>query len=136
MEEKKKKTKRSDVKYPGLVKEVHPKPRWEFIDFDYTEKLSPKEKEFLSNFNEEWLSGNFNHKGKKFHKTKKEKKTCYDRNNARNRDVYAINRTRGWISSTETAMENIKESKRMTDGHSTEDTLIALIEIKDKIKKS
>lgn len=31
------------------------------------------------------------------HKTKKEKRECYSRNNARNRDMFSIARTMGWL---------------------------------------
>jgi hypothetical protein len=96
-----KKTKRSQTKNPGLVHEVNPKTRWELMDQDYINKLSEKEKEWLSNFNEEYISGNFSHKGKKFHKTKKARRECYSRNNARNRDLYTILRTKGWMNGME-----------------------------------
>ncbi len=128
-----KKTKRSEVRFPGLVKEVNPKTRWEYLDQDYANQLSDKDKEYLSNFNEEYLSGNFNHKGKKLHRTKKEKRDCYNRNNARNRDLYTINRTRGWIADAEIANEAVERSQNK-DASSQEDTLIELIDLKDKLK--
>ena len=90
--EPKKTWRRSKVKYPGLDPSVNSKLRWEYIDHDYVARLSDEEKKWLSNFNEEYLSGNMNHPGKKFNKSKKRRKECYDRNNARNRDMYARNR--------------------------------------------
>lgn len=83
-------TKRSRIKYPGLDKSVHPKVRQDLIDHDYIDKLSPSEKKWLSDFNEEYLGGNFKHGGRVKHKTKKEKRDCYNRNNARNRDAMSI----------------------------------------------
>lgn len=81
--------KRKNTKYPGLTPSVHPRNRQEYIDYDYVHQLSAKEKEWLSNFTEEYLGGNFQHAGTKMHKSKKERKTCYDRTNARNRDMYS-----------------------------------------------
>jgi hypothetical protein len=65
------------------------------MDCDYANKLNNEEKRFLSNFNEEYYGGNFNHPGKQLHKTKAMKKDCYDRNNARNRDAFGILKIRG-----------------------------------------
>lgn len=81
----KKGKKRERVKYPGLVKGVNSKARHEYMDFDYLGKLNSEEKQWLSNFMEEYMSGNFKHQGDTLHKTKEQKKACYDRNNARNR---------------------------------------------------
>jgi hypothetical protein len=133
MEKKTKGSKRRGTKYPGLVREVHPKPRWEYIDFDYTDKLSEKEKEYLSNFNEEWLSGNFNHKGKKFHKTKADRKKCYDRNNARNRDIYSINRTHGWIVATEDLIDGLQNMKNPSD---VEEAMVSILDLDKEVKKT
>lgn len=132
MEEKK--TKRSRTKYPGLVKGVNPKTRWEYLDQDYIDKLSDSEKEWLSNFNEEWLSGNFNHEGEQLHKTPEEKRECYTRNNARNRDLYTISRTRGWVVGMNESQDAIEDSQ-VTNPQSQEDALLTLMELKDKIKK-
>lgn len=72
--------------------------RREYLDnIEYIGKLNDKEKEWLSNFNEEWLSANFNHNGKKLHKSKKSKREIYSRNNARNRDMLAIAKASGAV---------------------------------------
>jgi hypothetical protein len=80
--------KRDKVKYPGLTKSVNAKTRQDLIDHDYLDKLNPDELRWLSNFNEEYLSGNFKHPGEIFHKTPEEKRQCYNRNNARNRCLF------------------------------------------------
>lgn len=98
------------------------------IDHDYINKLSHEEKKWLSNFNEEYVGGNFNHEGKKFHRSKKQKKTCYDRNNARLRDVVARNRTRGWVPNSEDII-----GKAYTE--SPEDILIMVIDLLEEKKK-
>ena len=116
-------TKRSRVKYPGLVKNVNTKVRQELIDHDYIDKLNDKEKEFLSNFNEEYLGANFQHKGKQLHKSKKRKRDCYNRNNARNRDIHSISSVTGNLTTTDfilnetdkTEIDNLMEIKIYLD---------------------
>ena len=130
----KKLNKRQKTKYPGLVQNVNPKTRWEHIDFDYLDKLSDEEKRWLSNFNEEYLSGNFNHPGKRLNKTKEERRQCYNRNNARNRDVISRNRTNGWIG-VEKAHDIIETSATHNPG-SHEDTIANLIDLKNTPKPS
>lgn len=115
------------MKYPGLTPSVNARPRWEHIDHDYIDQLSNEEKQWLSNFNEEWLSGNFKHKGKKFHKTKKEKRACYSRNNSRNRDVMSLYRNTGWV---ETIPEYIEGNPA-----SQEDAVIGLLDASNELKK-
>lgn len=88
-------TKRSREKYPGLVKNLNTKVRQELIDHDYIDKLNHKEKEFLSNFNEEYVGANFNHKGRKLHRSAESRRQCYNRNNARNRDIHSISSVTG-----------------------------------------
>lgn len=82
-----KKNRRSKVKYPALDPTYNLKTRVPLIDYDYLDKLSDKEKEWLNSFTEEYTNANFNHKGKKIQKRKKHTKDAYDRNNARNRDI-------------------------------------------------
>lgn len=102
-------TKRSRVKYPGLVKSMNTKVRQELIDHDYIDKLTDKEKQFLSNFNEEYIGANFQHKGKKMHKSKKMKRDCYNRNNARNRDIHSISSVTGNLVSEDFLLEKETE---------------------------
>lgn len=130
MSEPKKPTKRSRTRFPGLVHEVNPRTRWENIDHDYVDQLSDKEKEWLSNFNEEYLSGNFNHKGKKFHRSKQSKRDCYNRNNARNRDLFTLFRSRGWMTGFAETGDDAT-NRPPTNVASQEDAVIALIDIKN-----
>ena len=119
------------MKYPGLTHNVNPKTRWELIDHDYIDKLSEEEKQWLSNFNEEYLSGNFNHKGKKFHKTKKSKRECYTRNNARNRDTFTIGRVANWVKEiTEYGIKDKLEEKQAKTNFNHEDIVIDLVDLK------
>jgi hypothetical protein len=83
----KKQSRRDKRKYAALDPQFNLKIRQELIDYDYVEKLSDEEKDWLNRFTEEYVGANLNHKGKRLHKTKKLVKDCYDRNNARNRDI-------------------------------------------------
>lgn len=122
---------RSSRKYPGLVKEEHPRTRWEYIDQDYVDKLSDEMKALLSNFNEEFYGGYFGHPGKILHKKKSAKKDCYNRNNSQNRDIYAINRTRGWQEPSDST-----DSYKITDTDSHEKVLVELLDLKKKLENS
>lgn len=124
---------RKRAKYPGLDKRVNARTRHEYIDFDYVDKLSDKEKEWLSNFNEEFMSGNFQHKGKIFHKSKKSKRECYSRNNARNRDASAIAMATGHLQQLgdESHLENILHEKMITKHDAIEDVLIDVIDFEN-----
>lgn len=79
---------RAITKYPGITARVNGKFRRQNIDFDYLDKLNHNQKEWLSNFMEEYQSGNFKHKGKRLFKGKKRALECYGRNNSRNRDIF------------------------------------------------
>lgn len=83
----KKKNRRNSTKYAALRPELNLKSRTELIDYDYLHKLSPEELQYLNDFSEEYNNAHIPKKNK-IHKTKKLKKDCYDRNNARNRDVF------------------------------------------------
>lgn len=90
---KRKKTPRNKVKHPGLKKQYNSKIKQEYIDFDYTRNLTEEEKQWLSDFSEEYYGANLDFKNldnNRFHKTKVDKKACTDRNNARNRCIYGI----------------------------------------------
>lgn len=67
------------------------------MDYDYLDKLSEKEKEWLNAFTEEYVHANMNHKGKKLHKTQKLKRDCYNRNNARNRCIWTRAKASGMV---------------------------------------
>lgn len=126
---KKKPTKRSKVKYPGLDKTVNLKIRQELFDQDYIDKLSDKEKQWLSNFNEEYISSNFNHPGRKLHKSKKSKRDCYNRNNARNRDIYSIAKTNDMLKDDKST-QAIIEDQSVVNPEDTENFLVDMIDFK------
>lgn len=96
---KKKTSKRSRSKFPALEPKYNLKTRYELIDYDYLEKLSDKEKEWLNKFTEEYTNASAGkrpeQKRKQLHKTNKLVKDCFDRNNARNRCVWTKAKAQG-----------------------------------------
>lgn len=112
------------------MKQATNRIRREYLDQDYIDKLSDKEKQWLSNFNEEWLGANFNHEGEVIHKKKAQKREIYNRNNARNRCVLSVSKARNAIINDEelkNIMEN-EESRKHVNPDSSEDTIIELID--------
>ena len=83
------KNRRNLAKYPALDPSLNLKSRTELLDYDYLHKLSDKELEWLNKFTEEYVHANLDTERprKNLHNTKAMRKDCYDRNNARNRDV-------------------------------------------------
>lgn len=87
----------------------------------------------MSSFMEEDLGARFNHDSKKIYKKKSKKRDSYNRNNARNRDIYSIAKASGKISdvSTEDAVQYWEET--YVDNN-YEDQLIDAIDQKNKNK--
>lgn len=83
------KNRRNLAKYPALDPGLNLKSRTELLDYDYLHKLSEEELAWLNKFTEEYVHANLNTEKPKsnLHRTKSMRKDCYDRNNARNRDV-------------------------------------------------
>ncbi len=92
-----KKQKKVSQKNAGLNPRKFSKVKQEFHDFDYIKLLSPKEKQFLSDFTWEYLGANLTEA--KYHKTKKARKDVFDANNARQRDIYSQRRAEGRLFS-------------------------------------
>lgn len=69
---------------------VGKKIRNDFADFDYIESLDGRSYKWLMAFHKEYYGTDFYHKHKKLHRSKKDRKICYDMNNRINRDIYAI----------------------------------------------
>lgn len=104
------------------------------IDHDYLNKLNPEELRWLSNFNEEYISGNFKHGGKILHRTKKERKKCYDRNNSRNRDTLTIAKATGHIQEGEKGMKEAqRESDIPANPEHTENVMLDFIDLKPRM---
>lgn len=123
----KKKNRRSQTKNAALKPNLNIKNRQELIDFDYLDKLNDKEKAWLNNFVEEEINANFNHTGKILNKTDEEKRTCYNRNNARNRDIFAIKKSHDMLKS-----EKVGQKKLDSTEFHVNDTENAIIDMLDK----
>jgi len=137
---------KSKDKYPGLTKNGDIKVRHELYEIDYVHKLNPKEKEWLNNFNLEYISGEFNHPGERLHKERTVhrkvkstgkyrkfdlgKKEINDANNARNRDAFSITKANKILHGEKKMMNEQEKNVNMK----TEDSLIRLLDIKNKLK--
>lgn len=97
--------KRNKAKYPNLNPRLNPRPRQEFIDFDYLDKLNDDELEWLNKFVGEELNASFLNDGTDFNQTKEERKVIYDSNNHRNIDTYSLNRAGSSVLSKEEVNE-------------------------------
>lgn len=101
--------------YKKSILGVSTKIRNDFSDMDYIEKLDETSLSFLKAFNREYYNADFKHKHKKLHTSKKLKKSVYDLNNQKNRDIYALLKCRGRLLPSGCFPELTKESiiKRM-----------------------
>jgi len=117
--------KRSCSKYPGLNKQTTLKIRADLVDQDYIAKLQDKDKEWLNNFNEEWIHAHLSHSGERFHNTPLETKQIYDMNNARNRDIYRRSQITGKLIMHVSTTDVVQPSP--------EDTLIECIDFNTEL---
>lgn len=80
---------------------------------------------------QEYVAADFRHKGKILNKKKKQKKSIYDANNARNRDSYSVTKANGMNKPLDkvSPMQN-----RSTNLGETEDVLIAVLDDFNKSK--
>jgi hypothetical protein len=86
----------------GLIPQAFPKNKRWAIDQDYIDGLSPEEKAWLAQFNNEYYGGKVK-KGDNtaLHNSDSLRKDCYARNNASNRDLYAIKECSNLVQSDE-----------------------------------
>lgn len=94
---KKKNNLRARTKFPEFKVNLNLKTRYEEISdiMQYANTLPNKEKKWLSEFVAEYINADFQHGGVIRHKTKRLKKSCYDKNNARNRDILTQAKAQG-----------------------------------------
>lgn len=67
------------------------------MDYDYVNKLTDKEKKFLNKFTEEYVNASLStdKKWRNLHRTKESIRDCFNRNNARNRDILTRQKAMG-----------------------------------------
>jgi hypothetical protein len=137
---KKKKSNYTKQKYPALNVKYQVGNRRELIDYDYLDKLSPEEKEWLDRFTSEYVITNFAHKNDPLITDKEERKELYKQNNRRNNDIFAISKsnnklnyglkTEGDSSNEGNQRKNIYAEKREQKPDDIEDYLLTLITLK------
>lgn len=134
MTKKGQKNRRNNTKFPALKPHLNLRTRYELIDYDYINKLSDEEKEWLNKFTEEYVNDNLDREKLRnnLHKTKKLKKDCDDRNNARNRDILTRVKAYGHVDN----IDELKESDIINENF--EDELIKKIELErlNNLKKA
>lgn len=122
-------TKRSKTKYPGLKKELYSKIKQQYFDIDYVNSLSEDEKQWLNDFMNEYYGANLNESKERMHNTDVLRKDVFDRNNARNRDIYNVARTGGRLDSLDEALLNQLEESEIDEEF--EDRIINRIDDKN-----
>lgn len=108
----KKTNRRSQTKHANLNTNYNLLSRRDLIDYDYLNKLSPEELEFLDKFTAETINASLDSKILKnnlYARTKKKKKECFDANNGRNRDILTIAKAQGKAIPMEEAFSSEEE---------------------------
>jgi hypothetical protein len=93
--EKKTKPRRDQIKRPALNKKYNSRILGEFIDYDYLDKLSESELDFLNKFTEEYHKASYKHDGTDIQDYEMYGKDSNDRNNSQNRCLYGNLRNKG-----------------------------------------
>jgi hypothetical protein len=126
--------KKSKKKLPNdssLKSNYNSKVRQEFLDYDYLNKLSKEEYDWLAAFTHEDNCANLNHNGDKvFDRDKKTTKKLYDKNNARNRDAFGVSHAHKrlmYMEQTDLSFLDDNEAR----SRNPEDHLIDMIDIKN-----
>lgn len=122
----KKTNRRTKSKFRGLRPELNLKTRFEEISdmASYAHQLNEEELDWLNRFSEEYVIGNFNHAGNLIGRTKKWKKECYDRNNARNRDIFTREKAQGTMNYLEDILPKVFEADNQDEEKESIETLI------------
>jgi hypothetical protein len=117
-----KKKKRASTKYPALNPRVNSRTKFDKIDYDYLDKLTPDEMDWLNRFSGEYYSGDFKKEegsvrgdGKYLksciHPTDAAtRKECYDRNNHNNMDYLSVAKAKGEMLYPTDLIEAVDES--------------------------
>jgi hypothetical protein len=109
-------SRRDKIKYKNLNPSYNLRSRSELLDYDYLDKLNDKEKAFLDKFSKEFIGASFEKEDKKkkgkrrklknLHQSEAHIKSCYDANNARNRDVLTRAKAQGKADYIEDIVSN------------------------------
>lgn len=87
------------------------------MDYDYINKLTTKEKKFLNKFTEEYINASLStdKKWRNLHRTKEAIRDCFNRNNARNRDILTRQKAMGKHIYLEDILEFGKDDQESID---------------------
>ena len=124
-------SRRSKTKYPALNPQFNLRSRTELLDYDYLNKLSERELAYLNKFTEEYVNASVNVKKRwrNLHKTKTMIRDCFNKNNARNRDVLTQQKAMG----KHIYLDDIQDVGNMGSIESLEDRIdMQLLEIIDE----
>lgn len=85
------------------------KRRQELIDYDYVDKLSETEKDWLNKFTEEYVNASLNRENlkKNIHNTKKLKQDCDRRNYLRKNDIFVMAKVGNLLDNLEEYKSNL-----------------------------
>lgn len=107
-----------------------PRVRAEFIDYDYKEKLSEKDHDWLAKFNSEYYGASVGYnpetgraKAGQLHKKRDQIKGIYDDNNRRNNDVQGVTRVNRLLSDVDSEIKN-RDGWYVFDAQKQENALI------------
>lgn len=115
----------------SLRPEYNSKIRQEYLDYDYLNKLSKEEYEWLAAFTHEYNCANLNHEyDKVFKRNKEARKEHNDRNNQRNRDTFSNIRAQNRILYLQGGAPEFLDENDV-DQRNPEDSIIELIDNKN-----
>jgi hypothetical protein len=110
---------RSKTKFRALIPALNLKTRYEEIAdlASYAKTLSIEDREWLNRFSEEYINASFNKDPRKrLHKRKSQLREIYNRNNARNRDIFTKEKAQGTMNYMEDILRlKIDEKKLKID---------------------
>lgn len=109
--------------------------RREELEIDYINKLSPEEKAWLNQFQEEYVCANFQDKEKLLDKSDTYRKDRYNSNNRRNRDILVNAKVRGLLNrvESESHLQHYIDTDQTNYNH-TEDHVIGFLDEKKKLE--
>lgn len=124
--------KRDKVKNPGLRRDKFSKVKQEYHDLDYIHKLDAETAQWMNNFMEEDLGARLDHPGEKIYTEQEDKRACYQRNNQRNRDLYASSRATGkLLNASDATIETYLDSMMEQTYINPEDQWIDELDLKN-----
>lgn len=113
-----------------------------YLDYDYLEKLTPEQLNWLDRFTDEYYGGGFEKENGEFtkdnlHKTDALRKDCYNRNNAQNRCIFNRQNSLGALAELNEYYAEVEEGIRSNGLNTTQNVQDLILDIKNaKFKKS